>query len=126
MANWKQAIREDWKFNTNVGTLNLHSLFTAADTTLIQLENDLKDEVKKSKVPNRFSKTSLKDKLPKLKLEIVSEIIDTIIEEREEATNAQANKEEAQKLMALIAKKKESALEELSVEELEKRLAKIK
>jgi hypothetical protein len=120
MANYKKATRENWTFNTNVGVLNVQQLFTASDATLIQLEEDLKEEAKAAKKPNRFQKTASKDKLPKLKLELVTDVIDTIIEEREESQNAAANKEHNQKILALIKRKQDADLENLSIEELEK------
>lgn len=123
MANYKQAIRENWKFNTNVGVLTVGQLFTASDATLIQLEEDLKEEVKNAKKPNRFSKVSQKDKTPKLKLEVVSDIIDTIIEEREDAANASKVKQEEQELLALLKEKENEEKKNMSKEEI---LAKLK
>lgn len=123
---YKEAIRNNYKFQTNVGELTVSQLFTASDNTLIQLENDLKGEVKLAKKPNRFQKSVAKDKLPKLKLAIVSDVIDTIIEDRDVVRNETKVKEEEQKLLALIKNKKEDAEKELSVEELEAKLEKLK
>ena len=40
---YKQAIRENYKFNTNVGVLTVGQLFTASDETLGTLEENLKN-----------------------------------------------------------------------------------
>lgn len=122
---YKDAIRRSYKFQTNVGVLTIGQLFTASDATLIQLEEDLKIEVKSAKRPNRFQKSAVKDKLPKLKLAIVSDIIDTIIDERDVVADATINKEKEQKLLAALSKKRDEALDNMSEEEIEKALAKL-
>ena len=119
---YKEAIQRNYKFQTNVGELIVGQLFTASDATLIQLEEDLKEEVKAAKKPNRFQKSAAKDKTPKLKLAIVSDVIDTIIDEREETAGLADKKANNQKILELIKRKQDSALEEKSIEELEKLL----
>jgi hypothetical protein len=59
------------------------------------------------------------------KLEIVKAVITVRIAERDAASAAQARKEERQKILELIAEKKEGQLANLSLEDLEARLASI-
>jgi hypothetical protein len=116
---YKEAIRNNYKFQTNVGELTVGQLFTASDATLIQLEEDLKEEVKKAKKPNRFQTSAVKDKEPKIKLKIVSDIIDTFIEERETIKKEVENKANNQKILEIIKRKQDSELEDKTIEELE-------
>lgn len=126
MANYKEAIRENWKFKTINGLLSVGQLFTASDEALIKLEEDLKEEVKLSKKPNRFQKSAKKDKTLKSKLDIVSDVIDTLIAEREEASDILAVKAEEQKLLGLLKEKEDEELKSLSKEELQKKLDKLR
>lgn len=119
---YKQAIRENFKFQTNVGELTAGQLFNASDSTLIQLEGDLKEEVKKAKKPNRFQKSAAKDKTPKLKLSIVSDVIDTIVEEREETANAASKKEQIQELLAEKVRREKEGIKDLSDDALDAKL----
>lgn len=122
MANYKLAARENWKFQTVNGLLTVGQLFTASDDALIKLEEDLKEQVKSSKTPNRFQKSEQKDEAPKMKLAIVTDIIDTLIGERDAAANEAESKVHNQKILKLIKEKQDKDLDGKSIEELEKML----
>jgi len=123
---YKQAIRENYRFQTINGLLTVGQLFTASDEALIELENSLKEEVKTSKKPNRFQKTAVKDKTLKLKLSIVSDIIDTLIEEREYAATVRDIKVEEQELLALKREKEVEEKKSLSKDEIDARLKELR
>lgn len=57
-----------------------------------------------------------------IKLELVKHIISVRMAENEAARNALARKAEKEKLMGLLEKKQDAALESLSTEEIQKRL----
>lgn len=123
---YKQAIRENYKFQTNVGALTVGQLFTASDATLITLEENLKSEVESAKTPNRFEKRKYTSKTLKNKLAIVSDVIDTIITERDEKTNAVAKKEALQELLAEKLIRGKEGVKKLSDEDLDKKIADLK
>ena len=122
MDNYKIAIRENYMFQTNVGDLTPSQLFTAADKTLILLEESLKEVVKSAKKPNRFQKSATKDRTPRIKLAIVSDIIDTIIEEREASANAIDKKAKLQELLAEQVRRGKESVKEMSDSELNNKI----
>lgn len=123
---YKQAIRENYKFQTNVGALTVGQLFTASDATLGTLEENLKSEVEKAKAPNRFQKRKYTSQTLKNKLAIVSDVIDTIIAERENQANSVAKKEELQELLAERLRRQKDGVKEISDKDLDKKIAELK
>jgi hypothetical protein len=57
-----------------------------------------------------------------LRLEILKDIIAVKLAERKAKQDEKAKAQEKQRLLEILAKKKDSALEELSVEEIQKRI----
>lgn len=83
------------------------------------LESLIKKSGGKSFLEERKSK---KDQDLKLKFDIVLDILQTKKAEQEKASKAQETKAHNQKVLALIEKKKEGQMEEMSIEELESML----
>lgn len=123
MDIYKEGVRRNLRFKSNTGELTVYQLFGAGEDTLAMLENNLADEVESSKKVNRFQKSTNKDFIPKLKLSIVSDVIDTLIEEREEQLNASDKKEARQKLLAEKARRADANIETISDAELDKQIA---
>jgi len=119
---FEKASKLKLRFQTVQGPLSLEQLWTITDENLSILADSLKEEVKVSKKTNYFTKSTKANKLSKLKLNIVLDIIATIVEERGEAGEALIIKAHNQKIVDKIAAKKDSDLDDLSVEELEKML----
>ena len=123
MDIYKEAIRNNYTFNTNVGVMTVAKLFTASDNTLTDLEESLKEQVKDAKKSkNRFQKVVVKDKTLKIKLAIVTDVIDTIIEEREADAARIANKKEEQELLKRLKDIQDEKKSKMSEEEVLKRL----
>jgi len=122
MENYKEASRLKLRFNTTKGSLTTEHLWdlsiTELDTLAVALEAEYKESGKKSFVVKKSSK----DKVTKLKFDIVLDILTTKVEEAEEAGKAKEDKERREKILSIIARKKEASLEEMDISELEKML----
>ncbi|MFM7979727.1 MAG: hypothetical protein ACKPKO_10460, partial [Candidatus Fonsibacter sp.] len=88
---------------------------------LADYEEELQDELAKFNVSNRrrSATKSQEQQLLELRLAIVSHILDVREAEADEAKTIAANKEHNERIKALIAKKQEDKLGDLSVEELQ-------
>lgn len=101
----------DLPLSSGVGRPNLNDIAKALHKRLKDSDDvDFVDTVKRS------------DTLDQLKFDLVRDVIAVRVAERDAADIAAARKEEKQKIMALIEKKKDEALSGTSLEELEARL----
>lgn len=118
MSNFKEASRVGLRFSTNKGMLNVEQLWgltiTELDTLAVQLEAHVESSTRKSFVVKKTEK----DKTAKLKFDIVLEILEDKIDERDAASKKKEDKAHNDKILALIAKKQEGELEGKTVEEL--------
>lgn len=89
------------------------------DEIAIALSRQLKDSGTESFVV----KASSKNEELQLRFDVVKHVITVRLAEMEKAQQARATSEKKQKLLELIAQKKDSALSEKSVEELEAMVA---
>lgn len=126
MNIFEQASRLKLRFNFrgNVGVEQLWDVKDSELGDLITYEEQLSEVVESyGKSPRRSASRKTKEQeMNELRLSIVSYILDTRIQEREDAAVATANKAHNQKIMDLIARKKDAELEAMSAEELEKLL----
>ena len=124
---YKQATRINLQFETEKGILNVQQLWTLGTTTLSKaikaVNKKLKEQDKDDDELSFLGNTaSSKNKEDVLRFEILKDIYLTKKQESEEATLALSKKENNQKILELIARKKDTALEQMSVEDLEKML----
>lgn len=126
---FEQATREDLMFQLPVGELNVQALWKLKPTKrngklvddLAIYEQDLQEQLSKFNGVRRrgsIAKTQEQNTL-ELKLAIVSHILDVREAEEELAKQEASKKIHNDKIMALIAKKQEDKLGDLSVEELQ-------
>jgi len=121
MEMYKEAAQLRLRITTTKGPLSVEQLFEVDKETLIIAEETLTDQVEKlGKRSRRVTANKGKDaELLKLKLAIVSDVLDTIeteeADQRDEASKRANNK----KIIELIAAKKEVQLGEKTIEELE-------
>lgn len=120
MSIFKQASREKLRVVTEKGLLTVEQLWdlpvTVLDRTAVVLEKEYKNSGKKS----FLEKKSTKNKIIKLKFDIVLEILSAKVEENEIQRTASSVKQHNEKILSLIQDKKEGELKDLSVAELEK------
>jgi len=127
MNLFEQAARLKLRFNTQKGNLTVEDLWdiplTSAKSVSLDgiargLNRQLKDSAEESFVATP-SKTNL---ALQVRFDVVKHVIAVRLSEREAAKNVAANKMRREKVAGIIAKKQDAALENLSIEELEKLL----
>lgn len=122
MSNFKEAVKSKLRISTTVGLLSVEQLW---DLPLVQLDKiavDLEEQYKESGKKSFLVSKSKKDKDIKLAFDIVLEILEDKVEERDLALKASTIKEHNQKIMGKIQEAKDKELDGLSAEELEKLL----
>ena len=120
---YKQASRVKLRIAViGVGLLSVEQLWSANVNDLINTEELLQEEVSKlEKTSRRATQVKSKDaEILKLKLTIVSDVLDTLVAEQESRKNAADIKKHNAEIDALIAEKQGEARRGLSIEELEK------
>lgn len=127
MSIYKEAAKQKLRINTNRGPLSVEQLYDLSQTDLATLSRGLKKSLKKNDDDELsfLDDVSTVDKTEELRFNIVKDIYLTKKAENEEARLAKEKKESRQKLVQLIAEKKEGALQSKSLEELEAMLASI-
>lgn len=123
---FEKASRVKLRFNFNgqIGVEQLWDVKKDQISDLISYEQQLTEIVEsygKSTRRTRTTRTILQE-LDELRLEIVTYILDVKEKEAEEAKNAASAKEHNQKILELIAQKKNQQLAEMSIEDLQKML----
>jgi len=127
---FEQAARKRLRFNTPKGNLSTEDLWDMPlsgsngfnlDQMAINLHNKVKDAAQVSFVDQQAAV----DPTEELRFEIVKYVIKVKLVKRDEAVKARDLAEKKQKILALMAKKKDEALEDFSLEELEEMLAKL-
>ncbi len=117
---YKSASKLGLRFQTNKGMLSTEQLWTLTvnelDTLVVILEEQLTNAGKKS----FLAKKTAEDKVAKLKFDIALDILNTKVEEAEEASSAKEVRLHNRKIDELIAEKEEESLKGLSVEDLKK------
>jgi hypothetical protein len=119
---YKQASKEKFRFQTNKGMLSVEQLWDLSLTDLDSLAVSLEDAYKNSKGKSFLEKRTTLDKGLKLKFDIVLDVLQSKVEDNEVLRDAAETKEHNQKILSLIADKKEGELAGLSIKELEKKL----
>lgn len=122
MENYKEASKLKLRFQTEKGVLSTEQLWDLSipqlDELAIRLESEYKDSGKKSFIVKRTEK----DKIAKLKFDISLDVLNSKVEEEASALEAKENKAHNEKIISLIAEKKDESLKGKSIKELEKML----
>lgn len=120
---YKKALRMKLRFATNKGKLTTEDLFDLSLTDLnslaIALDKKLSETPRKSFISDIAPDTQEDE----LRFNIVKDIITLKLAERNAAQNAKAKAAEKVQLMEILHRKKNEALENLSVAEIEAKLA---
>lgn len=119
---YKEASRKKTRFVTSKGSLSVEQLWDLSIADLDTLAVSLDEAYKNSKGKSFVEKRTTKDKDLKMQFDIVLDILQTKVEERDEAQQAAEIKEHNRKIHELIAKKKDGELEGMSIKELEAQL----
>lgn len=125
MEMYKQASRLCLRFQTSKGPLSVEQLWSLS---MKDLANSIKavNEVLKKESGDELSflseTTEVVDVENSLRFAILKDVYVTKKSEMENARDEAKRKEERQKIMGIIARKQENALEEMSIEDLTKML----
>lgn len=120
---YKKALRTKLRFSTSKGKLTTEDLFDLSLTDLnnlaIALDKKLSETPRKSFISDIAPDTQEDE----LRFNIVKDVITLKLSERNAAQNAKAKAAEKAQLLEILHRKKNEALENLSVAEIEAKLA---
>lgn len=120
---YKKALRTKLRFSTTKGKLTTEDLFDLSLTDLnnlaIALDKKLSETPRKSFISDITPDTQEDE----LRFNIVKDVITLKLAERNAAQNAKAKAAEKAQLLEILHRKKNEALENLSVAEIEAKLA---
>lgn len=124
MDIYKQAAMIGLRFTTSKGSLSAEQLYHLTQTDLTNAIRNQKKVLKKTDDDDLgFLDTNSKvDATEQLRFDILKDVYITKKEAAEAARTALEKKANNQKIMELIKKKQEGAMENLTIEELEKML----
>lgn len=122
MSNFKEASRVGLRFQTNKGLLTTEQLWSLNVTELDELAVALEVQAKESGKKSFIIKKTEKDKTAKLRFDIVLEILEDRVDERDASLKAKEDKAHNEKILALISEKQDDDLKGKSVAELKKML----
>lgn len=121
MSNFKEATRLKLRFQTSKGALSVEQLWDLTQTELAACIRNLKKALKKNDDDELsfLDSDSKVDKVEQLRFDVVKEVYLAKKKEADDIKAAKEIKEHNQKILQLIADKKDKALEGKTVEELE-------
>lgn len=121
MEMYKQATKLGLRFATDKGTLSVEQLWDLSQTSLSNAIKAVKKVLKNTDDDELSFLDNAKtvDTENQLRFEILKDVYLTNKKEAEELRDAAENKERKQKIMQIIAEKKDGALKDKSIEELE-------
>ena len=122
---YKEASKMKLRFATSKGNLSVEDLWDLNLITLDKLAVALDEEISKSPRKSFIAETTPENEVAKLKLDILKDIIKTKMEEKNKKDAEKQRLSEKNKLLEILAKKEEASLENLSIEELKKKIAEL-
>ncbi len=123
MDKFEQASRLGLRFETSKGLISTEDLWNlplqsrAGNVSLDGIAKALNKVLKDDDVSFVAPKTTT-NSVNQLRFDIVKHVIDSRLQEQDEAQKAQESKEKRQKIMEIIAEKEDNSLKSLSVDEL--------
>lgn len=115
------ATREKMRFPFK-GTISVEDLWDLSVQNLDKVFKTLNSQRKEVQEESLLDTKSSEDERLETQIEIVKYIVNVKLEERAARAKAAENREKKQKIMALMAKKDDEAMENMSREELQKLL----
>jgi hypothetical protein len=119
---YKQASKLGLRFATEKGNLSVEQLWDLSQTELSNSIKSVKKLLKQNTDDDELSflgDTVVTDDVNKLRFELLKDVYLTKKKEAEELRTAKEDKARKQKIAEIIAEKKEGALRDKSIEELE-------
>lgn len=104
------------------GMIDVEQLWDLSLPNLDNVFKALNSQIKQAKEESLLNTKSKEDEILDMQIEIIKYIVSVKLAEKEAREKAFANREKNQKIMEIIAAKKDEELHNMSVEELEKML----
>lgn len=123
---FEKASRLKLRFNSVKGSLDIEDLWELNLQALNQLAKRYSKIIKESNEEDFLEDLSKEDEILILKFDIVLHILKTKKTELEEAKNSNLRKQEREKILNVLSKKADDALENLSEAALKKKLEELK
>ena len=121
---FEYAVRNKLRFPFK-GMIHVEDLWDLRVEDLDKVFKALNGQVKAQQEESLLSAKSQEDKALDVQIEIVKYIVKVKLEEQDARLKAFAKREQKQKIMSIIANKKDEALQNCSIEDLEKMLAEL-
>lgn len=121
---FEYAVRNKVRFQFK-GLLTAEDLWDLSLTSLDSIYKALNKEKKATEEESLLETKSAADQELEVKIEIVKHVVSVKLEEKAAREQAAENKKQKQKIMEIMAKRQDSALENMSDEELAKKLAEL-
>lgn len=115
---FKVAVKNKYRFNYK-GIISVEDLWDLPVEELDKIYKDLKAQQKNSNEESLLSTVSKEDKVLNNKIEIIRAIVTDKLAAKERATKAAAQRAQNQRILEIMADKKDAALKEKSIEELQ-------
>lgn len=122
---YRKASRMKIRFATAKGNLTVEDLWELSLPALDKIAIALDEELSKSPKKSFISASTPGNEILEVKFNIVKDIIETKLLEKREVDEVKKKHAEKQRLLEVLSKKEEESLENLSVEELKERIAKL-
>ena len=127
MDQYKQASVLKLRFKSSAGLISVEQLWSLTQPQLSSIIKEIKKDLKDNDNDDDLSFLSSTKKVDvenQLRFDIAKDVYLTKKQQMEELKTSTEKKEHDQKILSIIARKKESDLESKSIEELEKLLSK--
>ena len=118
---FEYATRNKVRFSFR-GLISVEDLWDLSLTNLDAIYKDLKKQSKQSEEESLLNIKTREDELLNVQIEIVKHIVSVKLAEKEAREKASAKKAQKQKIMSIIAAKQDEALQNSSIDDLQKML----
>ena len=122
---YKKASKLKLRFATAKGNLTVEDLWQLSLSSLDIIAVALDEELSKSPKKSFISTTSPENEVLQVKLNIVCDIITDKMAEKTEREQAKTKQAEKSRLLDILSRKQSESLENLSEEELQKKIAEL-
>lgn len=119
---YKELLMKGERVQTKKGLLTLEQVCTLSINELDEAAVELQSQYESSGKKSFLIAKSVKDKTLKMKLDVVLDILETKVEERDRLAARKERKEKNSKILALISEKQDDSLRKKSVKQLEEML----
>lgn len=125
MSVFEKATRTKMRVQTDRGNLGVEDLWDLSLTALNKVAKRLNKELKQNAEEDFLEEASSEDIATKLKFDVVIYILTVKKEEKKAKAEASTKRAEKERLMTILERKQHEADEELSEEELKKKIAEL-